>query len=130
MEVSIQYSLYHSSRKQPYLPKEGPYIDQLTRLNSQMKFFLNTSEHVMVKLERTVQSPLKLEGSQIADAIRETYGDAAAYLAELLFPKDGDTMGAQLIYSFEFCTHLGVIENPFNHCTGTITQPLFLQSRR
>jgi hypothetical protein len=116
-EVTIGFSLYNGLAKQPYIPKAGPYIDQLTRLNSNIRFFLNTKEHVIVKLERTVQAPFKFEGSVIADAIRETYGDSAAYIFERLFPKDSDTMGAQVVYAFEFCTHLGVIQNPINHCS-------------
>jgi hypothetical protein len=120
MELIIEFSLYHPELRQPYLPKQGPFIDQLTRLNSKMKFYLNSVDHVIMKLERTVQSPFSLEGSAIADAIRETYGEVAAYIAEILFPKDGDTKGVQIVYSFEFCTHLGVIQNPFNHCTGKI----------
>lgn len=122
-EIVVQFSLYSPEHKQPFLPKTGIFIDQLTRLNSKMRFFLNSQEHVMVKIERTVQSPLKLEGSTVADTIREMYGDTAAYLADLLFPRDGDTVGAQLVYSFEFCTHLGVIRNPFNHCTGSWGEP-------
>lgn len=129
-EISIQFSLYNQALKQPYLPKEGPYIDQLTRLNSKIRFFLNTEEHVLVKLERTVQAPFKFEGSAIADAIRETYGEMAAYIVSILFPKDSDTMGAQLVYSFEFCTHLGVINNPFNHCSGKTPSILGTQSKQ
>ena len=119
-EVIIDYSLYHPTLKQPYLPKHGPYIDQLTRLNSRMKFFTSDKEHVMVKIERTVQSPLKLEGSQITEFFREAYGDWAATAVGLIFPADSDTEGAQMVYTFEFCTHLGVVRNPFNHCTGRV----------
>lgn len=117
-EIVIQFSLYDLNTQEPYIPKSGLFIDQVTRLNSKMRFFMNSAEHVMVKIERTVQSPLKLEGSQIADTIREMYGDIAAYLVALIFPKDNDTVGVQLTYSFEFCKHLGVIQNPFDHCTG------------
>jgi hypothetical protein len=130
MEIAIEYSLIHPRTKQPYLPKQGPFIDQLTRLNSKMKFFLNSTDHVMIKLERTVQSPFKVEGSKIADAIRETYGELAAYIVDLIFPKDGDTVGAQMVYSFEFCTHLGVIQNPFNHCTGRSAPQSLTQGQR
>jgi hypothetical protein len=119
-EVIIDYSLYNPTLKQPYLPKEGPYIDQLTRLNSRMKFFTSDKEHVMVKIERTVQSPLKLEASQLTEIIRSNYGDWAASAAALIFPADGDTQGAQMVYTFEFCTHLAVVRQPFNHCTGQV----------
>ena len=117
-EVIVDYHLYHSEFRQPYLPKKGPYIDQRTRLSPRMRFFTSSQEHVIVKIERTIQSPLKLEGSQITEFIRQAYGDTAAYLVGLIFPADGDTEGAQLRYSFEFCTHLSVVEKPFNHCMG------------
>jgi hypothetical protein len=127
-EVAIGFSLFNGTANQPYLPKAGPYIDQLTRLNTNIRFFLNTKEHVIVKLERTVQAPFTFESSTIADAVRETYGEAAAYVFDLLFPKDSDTMGAQLVYAFEFCTHLGVIQNPINHCSLQTT-PQTITSR-
>lgn len=117
-EIAIEFSLFDPVSRQNYLPKSGPFIDQRVRLSSKTRFFLNTSEQLVVKIERTVQSPLKIEGSQIADTIRSTYGRWAAYLIEKIFPKDNDTEGVQMTYSFEFCTHLGIVQNPFNHCTG------------
>jgi hypothetical protein len=119
-EVILNYSLYHPTMNQPYLPKRGPYIDQMTRLNSRMKFFINDAEHVMVKIERTVQSPLKFEGSKITDFFREAYGEWTGDAVAQVFPSEGDTEGAQMVYTFEFCTHLGVVKNPFNHCTGRV----------
>ena len=120
-EIVIAYSLLLGDPLTPYLPKTGPYIDQLTRLNSKVNYFINNEKHVMVKIERTVQSPLKLEGSAIADYMRETYGSWAAMAFELAFPPQNDTEGVQLLYSFEFCTHLSVVPNYYNHCTGLIT---------
>jgi hypothetical protein len=120
-EIVIEYSLLGGESLTPYLPKTGPYIDQLTRLNSKVSYFINSEKHVMVKIERTVLSPLKLEGSAIADYMRENYGQWAAWAFEWAFPAHNDTEGVQLLYSFEFCTHLSVVPNYYNHCTGLIT---------
>jgi len=116
-EVLVDYSLFNEALNMAYLPKTGPYIDQLARLNSRMRYFVNSAEHAFIKIDRTVQSPMKLEGSVITDFIRETYGTMAADLASLVFPRQNDVEGAQLVYSFEFCAHLGVVTNAFNHCT-------------
>jgi len=114
-EVVVDYSLWNDALGVAYLPKKGPYIDQLARLNSRMRYFVNSAEHAFVKIDRTVQSPMKLE---VTDYIRDTYGSIAASLVGLIFPRENDVEGVQLIYSFEFCAHLGVVSNAFNHCTG------------
>jgi hypothetical protein len=117
-EVIVDYSLWNDALSIAYLPKTGPYIDQLARLNSRMRYFVNSSEHAFVKIDRTVQSPMKLEGSVVTDFIRQTYGTIAADLVDYIFPRENDVEGVELIYSFEFCSHLGVVANAFNHCTG------------
>jgi hypothetical protein len=121
-EVVIDYSLFDSITGQNYLPKHGPFIDEAAHLNSRMKFFINDAEHTMVKIDRTVQSTMPLEGSQIAKFLRDTYGSwfPLAWVAERLLPPGNDTEGVQINYSFEFCTHLSVIKNPYNHCTGQV----------
>jgi hypothetical protein len=120
-EISINFYLFHPTQKKPYLPKKGPYIDQLTRLNSKLRFFLDTKQHLIVKLERTVQSPFDMSSDTVFNAIRDTFGSATAYLAQLIFPIGGDTTGAQVVYAFEFCSHLGVVDQAYNHCTGQNT---------
>jgi hypothetical protein len=120
-EIVVDYSLVDGTSLRAYLPKVGPYIDQLTRLNSRVSYFINTAEHVLVKIDRTVQSPFKAEGSQLANYMRDTFGEWAAVAFNYAFPARNDTEGVQLTYSFEFCTHLSVIPNYDSHCTGPIT---------
>ena len=121
-EIVIEFALYDAQTRRNFTPKTGPYIDQRTRLNSKMRFFTSSADHVIVKIERTVTSPLKLEPSQIAEFIRNSYGNVAGSAVDYLTPKDFDMEGIQLRYYFEFCTHLAVVQNPINHCTGK-TQP-------
>jgi len=121
-EIIVEYSLYDAQRGRSYVPKTGPYIDQRTRLNSRMRFFTNSDEHVIVKIERTVTSSVKLEPSLIADFARNAYGSAIGGTFDYFAAKEFDMEGIQLNYYFEFCTHLAVVKNPMNHCTGK-TQP-------
>ncbi len=118
-EIVIEYSLLGGEPLQPYLPKVGPFIDQLTRLNSKVSYFINSEKHVLVKIDRTIQSVLKIEISAITRYLRETYGETVASLFNA--DPSEDIEGLQLVYSFEFCTHLSVIPNDYNHCTGYIT---------
>lgn len=117
-EVVIEYRLHDVTRNQPYFPKKGPFIDQKTRLNSKIKFFTNTKEHVVVKIERTVTSPFKFGTSSTVQFLRDAYGETIGDSAAALFGPENDIEGIQVNYAFEFCTHLSVVKNPFNHCTG------------
>lgn len=120
-EVVIEYRLHDMTRNAPYVPKKGPYIDQLTRLNSKIKFFANTEEHVVVKIERTVTSPFRFGTSSTAQFLRDAYGQSVGDGFVYMMGRENDIEGIQLNYSFEFCTHLSVVKNPFNHCAGNST---------
>lgn len=117
-EVVIEYRLHDVQRDQPYIPKKGPYIDQRTRLNSKIKFFLNSSEHVVTKIERTVMSPFKFGTTSTVQFLRDAYGESVSGALSALSGPENNIEGIQVNYSFEFCTHLSVIKNPYNHCTG------------
>jgi hypothetical protein len=119
--VVIEYRLHDMTRNEPYVPKKGPYIDQLTRLNSKIKFFANTEEHVVVKIERTVTSPFRFGTSSTAQFLRDAYGKSVGDGFVAMMGQENDIEGIQLNYSFEFCTHLSVVKNPHNHCSGIST---------
>jgi len=118
-EVVIEYRLHDLMRDQPYIPKRGPFIDQKTRLNSKIKFFVNSSEHVITKLERTVMSPFKFGTTSTVQFLRDAYGESVSSAFSSVMGPENDIEGVQLNYAFEFCTHLSLIKNPFNHCTGS-----------
>lgn len=119
VEIILKFSLYNPDTGKLYVPSKGPYIDQLTRLNSKMRFFINNTENVIVKIEQTIQQELRTEDPEtVIRNIARKYGTGAAKLARLALVFDRDTQGIQLVHSFEFCTHLDVIQNPYNHCTG------------
>lgn len=117
-EVVIEHRLHDVQRDQPYIPKKGPFIDQRTRLNSKIKFFLNSSEHVVTKIERTVMSPFKFGTTSTVQFLRDAYGETVSGAFSALTGPENNIEGIQVNYSFEFCTHLSVIKNPYNHCTG------------
>lgn len=119
-EVIIEYRLHDMRRGEPFIPKRGPYIDQRTRLNSKIKYFVNSSEHVITKLERTVMSPFKFGTTWTTQFLRDAYGEAVSGAFSSVMGPENDIEGLELKYSFEFCTHLSLIENPYNHCSGQV----------
>jgi hypothetical protein len=90
-EVSISYQPYSESLGRSYQPRKAPFIDQMSRFNSKIQYFLNSKEHVFVKMIRTVQAPTSGLSTWIAN-------------------------GMQVNYVFEFCTHKAIVEDPVNHC--------------
>jgi len=117
-EVVINYSLYDPSNRAPYTPKKGPFIDQLTRLNSKLRFFMNSSEHVIVKLETTVTSPFRFGTSSTAQFLKDAYGSSIGDSFAALTGQENNIEGIQINYAFEFCTHKSMVKQPLNHCTG------------
>jgi hypothetical protein len=63
-------------------------------------------------------SPFKFGTTSTVQFLRDAYGESVSGALSALSGPENNIEGIQVNYSFEFCTHLSVIKNPYNHCTG------------
>lgn len=94
-EIVVEYGRYSEDLGRRYQPKQAPFIDDISRFNSKVRYFLNSQEHALAKVILTVQSPISV-------------------------PMSSDTTGVQVDYVQEFCfsRDVGKGEKSYNHCTG------------
>lgn len=125
-EVLIEYKPYNTRLGRWWQPKRAPFVDQMSRFNTKLRYFLNSQDRSFVKIIRTVQLPLNLSMADAFDAFasrNDTFSLAplasdAAIGLRTMFSNDDTTTGIQINSIFEFCSHKAVHVNRFNHCTG------------
>lgn len=97
MKIDIQRYSYPLGRT--FQPRKAPYVDQSTRLNSRVIYYLNTAERVYTKAVRSSQEPVNT------------------------FPGTFVSNGIQVDYHFELCQPVSATTPTFNHCTGRWSTP-------
>ncbi|MCX6126125.1 MAG: hypothetical protein NTV34_15445 [Proteobacteria bacterium] len=127
-EIVIEYQPFNSRLSRGWQPKKPPFIDQVSRFNTKVRYFLNSQERSIVKIERTVQSPMVNPVELATTSLRKTY--AGTFFASLIdqaitglqniFSMHENTTGLQVTYSFEFCGHRAANADRFDHCTGRV----------
>ena len=129
-ELSVEIRPFDPTRNRTYQPNRGPFIDEVSRFNTKIHYYMSSSNRSFVKVTRTIQTSFEKPFRQWLDNVASTYEGSFLYIPvvmainslKALIPVDDSTIGLQVEYTHEFCTHKSNVEHAFNHCTGKVSR--------